>query len=142
MFIGKKVRETVREAVEPVGYEILGGGVGNKIVPNNESVAQQQYEEWKSGWIDKVKEWQAEVQIKRLRAFTNVRSEARVDLLSELLEKTQVDFQGVDNTSDYVAYHLLENLLHMARNAEIREELPESIIPTFMNLQQLTQGEQ
>jgi len=142
LVIGKTVRETVEETVAPLGFEILGGAVGNKIVPKSDEVAKQQVEVWKARWIDKVLEWQAEVQVKRLQAFTNVRSDARVNLLSELLEKTQEDFREGAAASDYVAYHLLENLLHIARSAQIKEELPESTIPTLMHLRQLTQEEE
>ena len=43
-----------------------------------------------------------------------------------------------ENASRYVAYHLLENLLHLARNSQVKELLPENTLPMLTQLQQLT----
>jgi hypothetical protein len=139
--IAMAVRETVKAAVEPLGFQILGGGVGNKITPTNPDVVKQRVETWKASWISKVMDWETDAQIQNLKDFSRIRSDARVELLSQILEQTSMKLDATENASRYVAHHLLENLLHMARNSQVRELLPETALPTLNQLQQLTKGE-
>ncbi len=136
--LGKVVREFVRNTVEPLGFHILGGGIGSKIVPTNPDVVNQRVEAWKASWISKVMDWQTEAQVQNLRDLSRIRSDARVDLLTQILEQTTTQLEDANNASRYVAYHLLENLLHLARNSQVREMLPESALQTLTQLQELT----
>jgi hypothetical protein len=136
--IAKAVRENVRVAVEPLGFQILGGGMGNKITPTDPNVVKQRVETWKASLISKIMDWETDVKIQNLKDFSRIRSDARVKLLSQILEQTSMKLESADNASRYVAYHLLENLLHLARNSQVRELLPENALPTLTQLQQLT----
>jgi hypothetical protein len=139
--IGAAVRETVKATVEPLGFQILGGGIGNKITPTNPDVIKQRVETWKASWISKVMDWETDAQIQNLKDFSRIRSDARVELLSQILEQTSMKLEDRENASRYVAYHLLENLLHLARNSQVKELLPETALPTLTQLQQLTKEE-
>jgi len=139
--IGAAVRETVKAAVEPLGFQILGGGVGNKIVPTNPDVVKQRVETWKASWMSKVMDWETDAQIQNLKDLSRIRSDARVELLSQILQKTSMRLEDKENAGRYVAHHLLENLLHLARNSQVKELLPESALPTLTQLQELTKGE-
>ncbi len=136
--IAGKVREHVRETVEPLGLEILGGGVGNKVVPLNEGVVKQRVEAWKARWVNKILEWQTVAEVKRLDLLTKVRSKARTDLLSGLLEKTNTMLADPDKAGDVIAYHLLESLIHMAQDPRVQPMLSESAVPTLLKLSQMT----
>ncbi|MGC9396768.1 MAG: hypothetical protein ACP5J4_18130 [Anaerolineae bacterium] len=139
--ITMRVRETVKAAVEPLGFQILGGGVGNKIMPTNPDVIKKRVEIWKASWISKVMDWETDAQIQSLKDSSRIRSDARVELLSQILEQTSMKLEATENASRYVAHHLLENLLHLARNSQVRELLPETALPTLTQLQQLTKEE-
>ncbi len=139
--IAARVRETVKATVEPLGFQILGGGIGNKIVPTNPEVVKQRVAAWKASWISKVRDWQTEAQVQNLKDFSRIRSDARVELLSEILQQTAMKLEDRENASRYLAHHLLENLLHLARNSQVRELLPETALPTLTQFQELTKGE-
>ncbi len=139
--IGAAVRETVKIAVEPLGFHILGGGVGNKIMPTNPDVIKQRVEAWKAGWINKVMEWETDAQVQHLKNLAHIRSDARVELLTQILQQTSMQLDDTDNAGRYVAHHLLENLLHLARNSQVKELLPESTLPTLTQLHELTKEE-
>ena len=141
LVIGKAVRETVMDTVEPLGYKILGGGVGNTVVPVDDEVSKQQVEVWKARWINKTLDWQAETQVKQFKVIAAIRSQARVELYTKLLEDTYADFQDPAITNNLIAYHLLENLLHMVRSPQVKNGLPESALSTLIYLQQQTRGE-
>jgi len=132
------VRENVRAAVEPLGFQILGGGVGNKITPTDPNVVKQRVETWKASLISKVMDWETDAQVQTLKNFSRIRSDARVKLLSQILEQTSMKLETTENAGRYVAHHLLENLLHLARNSQVRELLPENALPTLTQLQELT----
>ncbi len=139
--IAARVRETVKATVEPLGFQILGGGIGNKIVPTNPEVVKQRVEAWKAGWISKVMDWQTEAQVQSLKDLSRIRSDARVELLSEILQQTAMKLEDRENAGRYLAHHLLENLLHLARNSQVRELLPETALPTLTQFKELTQGD-
>ena len=139
--IAAAVRETVKATVEPLGFQILSGGIGNKIVPTNPDVVKQRVEAWKARWISKVMDWETEAQIKNLKDLSRIRSDARVELLSQILQQTSMQLEDRENAGRYVAHHLLENLLHLARNSQVRELLPESALPTLTQLQALIKEE-
>lgn len=135
--IAKRVRAVVKETLEPLGFEILGGGIGNKITPVNPDVIQQRVEAWKARWINKMLEWQTTTEVKRLEALTKVRSKARTDVLAKLLKQVQ-PLADPEMSIDFVAYHLLENLIHMAQDSHVQGMLPESAMPTLLQLSQMT----
>lgn len=139
--IGARVRETVKALVEPLGFQVLGGGIGNKITPTNPDVVKQRVESWKARWISKVLDWQTEAQIQSLKDLSRIRSDARVELLSQILQQTSMRLEDRENAGRYVAHHLLENLLHLARNSQVKELLPETALPTLTRLQELTKEE-
>ncbi|MEJ5311209.1 MAG: SPFH domain-containing protein [Anaerolineae bacterium] len=139
--IAARVRETVKATVEPLGFEILGGGIGNKIVPTNPEVVKQRVEAWKASFISKVMDWQTEAQVQSLKDLSRIRSDARVELLTEILQQTAMKLEDRENASRYLAHHLLENLLHLARNSQVRELLPETALPTLAKFQELTKGD-
>jgi len=138
LVIGKTVRETVARTVEPRGYKILGGGVGGPIVPVDEDVANQQVDKWQTRWINKTLDWQAETKIKRFKDFNDVRSQARVQLFTTLLEDVLDKYQNEAGSNDLIALDLLESLLHIARSPEVKDGLPESQLSTLLYLQQQT----
>ena len=141
LVIGKAVRETVTDTIEPLGYKVLGGGVGNTVVPVDEDVSRQQIDGWKARWINKTLDWQAETQIKQFKTIGTIRSQARVEFFGKLLEDTYQDFQDPASTNNLVAYHLLENLLHIARSPQVQNGLSESALSTLIYLQQQTREE-
>ncbi|HOT93362.1 MAG TPA: SPFH domain-containing protein [Anaerolineae bacterium] len=136
--IATRVRQVVKETVEPLGFEILGGGVGNKVSPVNDEAVKQRVEAWKARWINKMLEWQASTEARRLEILTRVRSKARADVLSEVLGKIQ-NLKDPEMTGDFVAYYLLENLIHMAQDTRVQKMLPESALPTLLQLSQMSQ---
>ncbi len=138
--VTEAVRETVKKEVEPLGFEILGGGVGNKVNPVSAEVLKQRVEAWKARWINKVLEWQTQVEVDRLERLTKIRSNARADVLYNMLHPATGTLPDDDTAADYVAYHLLENLIHMARNEQVQARLPESAMPTLLQLSQMTKG--
>lgn len=139
--VAGEVRETVKKEVEPLGFEILGGGVGNKVTPVSAEVIKQRVEAWKARWINKVLEWQNKVEVARLEHLTTIRSNARADVLNDLLRQTMSTLPADDDkAAEFVAYYLLENLIHMARNEQVQARLPESAIPTLLQLSQMAKG--
>jgi hypothetical protein len=143
--IGGLVRRSVRQTLEPRGYEILGGSIGNKITPLNQEVTAKRVEAWKSRFILKVMDWHANVNRERFTELETVRQSARDTMLDSMIKETQEYMADADEDAqrDYVAYHLLDRLIRMARDPEVREMLPESALPTLEDLyRQVTEEEE
>ncbi len=137
LVIAGRVRQVVKDTVEPLGLEILGGSVGNKVVPVNDEVIKQRVEAWKARWINKMLEWQAHTEARRLESLTKVRSKARAEVLTRVLAQIQ-ELKDPEMTDEFVAYYLLENLIHMAHDGRVQRMLPESALATLEQLSQMT----
>jgi hypothetical protein len=142
--IGKLVQRAVRQELEPRGFEILGGGIEDKIAPLNQDVTAKRVEAWKSRFILKVMDWQANVQRRRFARFEELRQSARDTMLDSMIKEIQKYVGAADEGAwrDYVAYHLLDDLIRMARNPDVQEMLPESALPTLEGIYAQVLGEE
>jgi hypothetical protein len=131
--IGQLVVRAVRQAVAPRGIEILGGGVGMAPAPINHGVTEQRVEAWKSRFITKVMDWQASIERQRFEALGKIRQQAREKMLADLIQEMSqhLEAQGPALQRDFVAYHLLDSLIRIARSPDVQKMLPESALPTL-----------
>jgi hypothetical protein len=135
--IGQRVREYIKAELEKLGFEILGGSVGNKVQPLNPAVTQQRIEAWKAQWMNKIMEWETEVEAKRLEDLTTIRRETRLKSLTQLIEDTNQRLEDSEYyTTTLIAYQLLETLMHIAQKPKVKDLLPDSVIPTLTQLHQ------
>jgi hypothetical protein len=141
--IGKLVIRTVRQILEPRGFEILGGGVDQSAEPLNRGVTEQRVEAWKSRFIAKVMDWNASIERQRFAALGKIRQQASEQLLSEMIEETSQRLEEADPElrRDYIAVHLLDNLLRIARDPEVQRLLPESAVPTLEYVYRQVEGD-
>lgn len=134
--IGKLVRRAVQQALEPQGFDIHGGGVGNKIVPTNPQVTNQRVEAWKSRFIAKVMDWDASVQRKRFKALGKIQQDTRRALLTSIIEDVAEALEGKkpEQRANFVVYHLLDSLIRIARRTDVGSMLPKTALPTLEKL--------
>jgi len=135
--ISARLRQKLTEQLEPLGFSIETCGLG-VITPVEAEVTRQRIEAWQARWIGQLMTWQGAAQARRFTHFAAIRNQARVDLLSHLIEVTNTTLQqgGSDVKRNLVAYHLLENLEHIARDPEIQLFLPESAAPALSSLRE------
>lgn len=142
--IGKLVRRAVKQALEQQGFDIHGGGVGNKVIPANPQVTAQRVEAWKSRFIVKVMDWHASIQRKRFTALDEIQQDARQELLTSIINEVteSLDETAQEDRSNFVAYHLLDSLMRIAQRPDVGSMLPESAMPTLEQLYQRVLGDQ
>jgi hypothetical protein len=131
--IGDLVIRAVRRVVRPQGIEVLGGGVAMAPEPINRGVTEQRVEAWKSRFITKVMDWQASIERQRYAALGKIRQQAREKTLADLIQETnqRLEAQGPTLQRDFIAYHLLDSLIQIARSPDVQKMLPESALPTL-----------
>jgi hypothetical protein len=136
--IGKLVRQCVIGMVERRGYEVLGGGVGNVVVPVSPAVIDHQVARWQSHFMISVLEWQASVERQRFAALGRLQQGARARLFNELIQRMSACLDSASDVTrdNFVAYYVLNSLLRIARAPEVRRMLPDTTLSTFEQLQQ------
>lgn len=134
--IGKLVTRAVREELGKRGFEIIGGGIGNKIEPLNPGVTQKRVEAWKAQWSTQVMAWQAELQTRRIRDFSRIRRGAYEKLIANMAERLQETLQQAPDgfRANLMAYQLVNHLIQIARTPQAQEMLPESALNTLTQL--------
>lgn len=135
--IGKLVREAVRKDVAKQGYDILGGGVGDIVKPLDHSVIDQRIEVWRSRLTTSVEDWRADIERSRYADYERLQQASREKVLKEMVEKTNQLLASADSDTrrSFVAYHMLDSLLRIASEPEVRKMLP-SALPAFQQLSQ------
>jgi len=134
--ISRLALRAVRKALEPRGFDIDDVGISGSIEPLSHGVTEQRVEAWKSRFVAKVVDWQAELERKRALAQSKIRQEAREKLLSEMIEEASRRLIATDSDAqrDFIAYTMLSSLIRMAANPEVQHMLPESALPTLKHL--------
>ncbi len=134
--ISRLALRAVRKALEPRGFDIDDVGISGSIEPLSHGVTEQRVEAWKSRFVAKVVDWQAELERKRALAQSKIRQEAREKLLSEMIEEASRRLIATDSDAqrDFIAYTMLSSLIRMAANPEVQHMLPESALPTLEHL--------
>lgn len=135
--IGARLQHRLAEQLEPLGFSIETCALG-VIAPVEAEVTRQRIAAWQARWIGQLMAWQGAAQARRFAHFAAIRNQARMDLLSHLIEATNATLQqtGGDVQKNLVAYHLLESLEHIARDPEIQTFLPESAAPALSGLRE------
>lgn len=138
--LGKLIRRAVRQALAPLGFDIHGGGIGNKIVPLHREVINQRVIEWKSRFVAKVMDWQAELQSKRVRKTDQTKQLGRETVINAMISDTFEQMAQIESAEQkqvdhqMVAYELLTNLISVAHDPEVQKMLPASTLPTLEDL--------
>lgn len=141
--VGKLVRRAVMETVERQGYEVLGGGVGNVIMPVDPAVIDHQVARWRAHFMIRVLEWQADLERERFVALSGLEQGARTRLFRELVDKmgASLDSASDETRDNFVACYVMNSLLRMARTPEVRRMLPDAALPTFEQLRRQFQNQ-
>ena len=126
--IKKKIVTRLKEALEPLGIQMLGGGIGN-IMPADEDedgksqVIKQRIENWKAEWKRKIEIELGRGEAGMARQLESVRAEAQLDVMAPLAEiLTRMD-KGV--SEQVIALQLIEALEKMTCEKAVRQKLPE-----------------
>ncbi|MGC9520810.1 MAG: hypothetical protein ACP5HG_02880 [Anaerolineae bacterium] len=134
--ISKLVLRAVRQVVGPKGFDVHGGGIDGPIQPLRRTVTEQRVEAWKSRFIAKVMDWHASVERRRFADLGRIRQGAREKFLAKMVEETSRKLEVAEelNQRDFVAYHLLSNLIEIAKSPDVARLLPESALPALQQL--------
>lgn len=124
--IGNLVQRAVRQQLQSQGFEILGGGIGSKIEPLSDRVTEKKVEFWKARFVKQITDWQSRVAQLQVRGEGNIRIASRVAMLGKLIEGIDKSTAGVKSKSDVIAYWIVDSLMQITADPEVRKMLSTS----------------
>jgi hypothetical protein len=131
--IGNLVQRAVRKQLKPKGFDIFGGGIGSKIEPLSEKVVQQRVEDWKARFVKQIADWQAEVERLRIENQGKIRA-SRTDMLLDLVQEITEKASEIQVRSDAIAYWIIDSLMQITSDPEVRKKLSDSSMKTLEDL--------
>jgi hypothetical protein len=131
--IGNLVQRAVRKQLAIRGFEILGGGIGSRIEPLSDQVLEQNVEDWKARFVDQITDWQSRIAQLQIRTQGNIRI-ARIRTLDTLIEDIDRSPAGNRSNSDIIAYWIVDSLMQITADPEVREMLSTSSKRTLEDL--------
>jgi len=109
------------------GVTIVGGSIGNRIVPVDPKIVKQRVEVWKAKWMARAMQRQAQAEAKRYELLERSRQAVLEEMLRMLAkEYERVRGQDPQKTAALLAVRLLDTLDQIAHDAEIQAVTPES----------------
>lgn len=109
------------------GVAIVGGSIGNRIVPVDKSVVQQRIEAWRARWMRRAMLRQAEAEAERYRLMEKARQRVLQDVLQKLAsEHERLRALGPQKSAALLAVRLLDTLDQIANEAEMEAYTPEA----------------
>ncbi len=109
------------------GVTIVGGSIGNRIVPVDPKIVKQRVEVWKAKWMARAMQRQAQAEAKRYELLERSRQAVLEEMLRTLArEHERSHGQDPQKTAALLAVRLLDTLDQIAHEAGIQAMTPES----------------
>ncbi len=137
--IARTVREFVKQEMAEIGINVVGGGVGNRIVPVDEEVLKQRIDSWKATQMRKIMVNKGKAEAEYLKQLEKVRGNALEELIDSLRQQSDMlQAAGPDTSMLLITLRLLETLEGIARDPHIEPLLPESTKSVLATLRRRT----
>ncbi|MEA3397149.1 MAG: hypothetical protein U9R05_06770, partial [Chloroflexota bacterium] len=137
--IAGTVRGFMKQEMAAVGINIIGGGVGNRVVPLDEEVVKQRIDSWKATQMRKIMVNKGKAEAEYLKQLEKVRGNALEELTDSLKQQSDMlQAAGPDTSMLLITLRLLETLEGIARDPHIEPLLPESTQSVLATLRRRT----
>ncbi len=125
--IARQFRERLKAELEPLGIQLIGGGISN-LLPVKEEVLKERVRAWQAEWVRRILVKQAEGQRERLWRIEQARAEAQANLILALGERlAELEQPGNPVSPGIVVEEFLDILKEMAQQPMLRRYLPREI---------------
>jgi regulator of protease activity HflC (stomatin/prohibitin superfamily) len=122
--IAREFRDRLRAELEPLGIQLIGGGISN-LLPVREEVLKERVRHWQAEWVRRILVQQAEGQRERLWRIEQARAEARAHLILALGEQlAELDRPDTPATPQRIVEQFLKVLEEMTQQPLMRRYLP------------------
>lgn len=122
--IAREFRDRLRAELEPLGIQLIGGGISN-LLPVREEVLQERVRNWRAEWVRRILIQQAEGQRERLWRIEQARAEAQAHLILALGEQlAELDRPDTPVTPQKIVDQFLKILEEMTQQPLMRRYLP------------------
>jgi regulator of protease activity HflC (stomatin/prohibitin superfamily) len=132
---GKPPRETLRagvkqelaQAMKPHGIQVLGVGLGN-IEVEDEEVLRQRAASWRAGWEQRRLEKEAQGEAEAIRLIEEARADAQRQMIVAITEAfQQLADAGTPVPAHVIALRFIDVLEDAAASPSVQQLLPESV---------------
>ena len=121
------VKQALAQMVEPHGIEVLGVGLGN-IEVEDEDVLGQRVENWRVTWERRRLETEAQGDAEAIRLIEEARAEAQRQMIVAITEALQqLADTGTPVPAHVIALRFIDVLEEAAASPPVRELLPETV---------------
>jgi regulator of protease activity HflC (stomatin/prohibitin superfamily) len=134
--IGAGAKEQLAQAMAPYGIEVLGVGLGN-IEVEDEEVLRQRVESWRASWERRRLEKEAQGDAEAIRLIEDARADAQRQMIVAITEAfQQMADSGTPVPPHVIALRFIDVLEDVAAAQPVHELLPEAVqgIPAQLRL--------
>ncbi len=125
--IARQFRERLKADLEPLGIELIGGGISN-LLPVKEEVLKERVRAWQAEWVRRILVKQAEGQRERLWRIEQARAEAQANLILALGERlAEMSQPDISVSPNVIVEEFLRILEEMTQQPMLRRYLPREI---------------
>jgi SPFH domain / Band 7 family len=135
-----KLQRQVKEELEPVGIQVIGGGVSN-LLPVDNRLLQQRMDNWQAEWTRRTAIEMGKADAEYIRMIESARAQAQAEMIrtiSEGLERAG----AVDTTisNEVIALRFVEALEKMIASPAVQRALPASTVQAVETIKHSIEG--
>ncbi len=128
--IAARLLQQLRDELEPIGIQVIGGGVGN-LMPADSKLLQQRIGNWQSEWTRRITEEMGKSDAEYIRIVEKAWTEAHAEMIRTVSEGVR-QAQTVDKniSTEVIALRFVEALEKMIQTPSVQQALPTSSAET------------
>jgi regulator of protease activity HflC (stomatin/prohibitin superfamily) len=107
--IASEIRERVKQALQPMGLELIGGGISN-LIPQDDAIMQRRLESWRTEWKQKIMRLEGESEAERVRRVQKARADAETEIFVKLAKVVDESIKTGDMSHTALALRFIDSL--------------------------------
>jgi regulator of protease activity HflC (stomatin/prohibitin superfamily) len=131
--IAAEIRKRVKEALSPLGLELIGGGISN-LVPQDNTVIERRLDNWRTEWQCRMLQMMGEGEAECKRQIESARAEAETEIALRLSRIVEEAARAGVGSQAALALRFIDSLGQMVSEANSQCPMPEGIADTLKQL--------
>lgn len=128
--IVNKMKKELEKALEPLGLDLVGGGISN-LIPLDETVKHRRLDNWKTEWVRKILIHMGEGKAERARHIEGARAQAEAEIVLRVGQIAEKVMAEGDVSQAALALRFIDCLGEIVSETETQWPLPKGIEETL-----------
>jgi hypothetical protein len=125
----KELRRQLKDEVEELGIQAIGGGISN-LLPADSRLLQQRMDNWQAEWARRMTAETGKGEAEYIRLVESARAQAQAEMIRTISEGFERAGAAKETTPEMIALRFIEALEKMIQSPAVQQALPTATAET------------